>query len=45
MNKYEILFTFNKKDLFILLGMYLFFYGILNFIYLFLKDIFSLIFK
>jgi hypothetical protein len=45
MDKYEISFSFSKKGAFVFLIMYLFFYGVFNFVSLFLKDIFTLMFK
>lgn len=45
MNRYEELLSFTKRYIFIFLGFYLLFYGILNFVSLFLKDVFYLLFK
>lgn len=45
MEKYQIAFSFSKKDAFVFVLMYLAFYGVFNFVSLFLKDIFTLIFK
>jgi len=45
MNKYGELLSIPKRYIFIFLGFYLLFYGLLNFVSLFLKDVFYLLFK